>query len=402
MSAPETVFWLCALLVLYPYFLYPLALWVLARLMGRPVRRGGGGPRTVSFVLCARDEQPAIERRILELVDLLDRTDCEGEIVVVSDGSSDDTAALVRLHSKKYVRLLEILDRVGKAEALSRGAALARNEVLVFADVRQTWADDALERLLEGFADPAVGAVSGDLVVEAGPGVMTGVGLYWRYEKWLRRQESLLRAQVGVTGAICAVRRELFAPIPSGTLLDDVYWPLAVAMAGHRVVHDERAVAYDRLPDKTQDEFRRKVRTQAGNLQLAVRMPAALLPWRNPVWVQFLSHKLARLLVPWALLGLLGSNALLLESPLFAGLFAVQVLAYAVAVAGLFIPGGKLMSAASSFLVLNAASWLAFWVWIGGRSGSAWQKTNYTSGAVSEAEPWSLSDEPVRNRCSRH
>ena len=117
---------------------------------------------------------------------------------------------------------------------------------------------------------------------------------------------------------------EISRAIPAGTLLDDVYWPLTVALAGHRVVHDERALAYDRLPERAADEFRRKVRTLAGNLQLAARLPTALLPWRNPVWVQFLSHKLARLVVPWAMLGLLASNVFLLDSSGYAAAFAAQ------------------------------------------------------------------------------
>ena len=105
---------------------------------------------------------------------------------------------------------------------------------------------------------------------------------------------------VGVTGAISAVRRELFRPIPSGTLLDDVYWPLLVAMQGYRVIHEPRARAYDRLPERPLDEFQRKLRTLTGNFQLVARLPQALLPWRNPIWFQFLSHKLLRLLMPWA------------------------------------------------------------------------------------------------------
>src|SRR5438132_2819396 len=116
---------------------------------------------------------------------------------------------------------------------------------------------------------------------------------------------------VGATGAISALRRELFRPIPAGTIVDDVYWPLQVALQGFRVVLDPRALAYDRLPERTRDEFRRKVRTLSGNLQLVARLPETLLPWRNPVWFQFVSHKLLRLVVPWALLGLLATSALL-------------------------------------------------------------------------------------------
>ncbi len=112
------------------------------------------------------------------------------------------------------------------------------------------------------------------------------------------------------------MRRELFRPIPNGTILDDVYWPLAVAMGGHRVIHDERARAFDRLPVRVRDEFRRKVRTLCGNFQLLARLPSALLPWRNPNWWQFVSHRIMRLLVPWALIGL-AVSVVVLEGPVY-------------------------------------------------------------------------------------
>lgn len=376
MCTAEMVFWGCALLVLYPYALYPLLIWLLARLFGRPVRRGSPRGRSVSFVVCAHNEEGRVERRLMELLALLEETGIPGEVILVSDGSTDRTCQLARAFPG--VRLVELAQKVGKAGALSRGVAEAGNEIVVFADVRQAWAPDALELLLENFADPAVGAVSGDLVVTSGPGAMEGVGLYWRFEKWLRTQEGLLFAQVGVTGAISACRRELFRPVPEGTILDDVHWPLEVALGGHRVVHDGRAVAYDRLPEKAGDEFRRKVRTLAGNFQLLGLLPGALVPGYSPVWAQWLSHKLARLVVPWALIGMLASSALLLETPLYAGLLAAQLLGYGLGVAGLVtVRGGKLASAAASLLVLNAAAWSAFWVWVTGRAGQSWSKVEY-------------------------
>lgn len=411
MRTAEAVFAVCVFLVVYPYLLYPLILWILAGWFGKSIRRtktpGDDSHRslsTVSIVISAHNEQNNMDRRLLGLLDLLDAqresptfavlrgkassqlqpsarscADISGEIIVVSDGSTDNTVAIVRSYADRGVRLLEIPQKVGKAEALSCGAALARNEILVFADVRQRWADDALQRMLENFADPTVGAVSGDLVIEAGPGVLSGVGLYWQYEKWIRRHESRYHAQVGVTGAISAVRRELFAPIPAGTLLDDVYWPLRVAMTGARVIHDERAVAYDRLPERTADEFRRKVRTLAGNFQLAARLPAAFLPWRNPVWVQWWSHKLMRLIVPWALIGLFVTNAVLLDQWAYIVTFGLQVIVYTLGLIGLVGWGGKLASVAASLLVLNAAAWMAFWIWITGRAGATWRPITYTA-----------------------
>ncbi|MFM7150458.1 MAG: glycosyltransferase family 2 protein [Gemmataceae bacterium] len=343
----------------------------------------------VSFVVCALNEEKRIEGRVAELLHLLDRGGIEGEVVVVSDGSTDDTVLRAGKSGDPRVHVLDLPERVGKAEALSRGAAEAKHEILAFADVRQTWADDALSRLLNNFADPEVGAVSGDLVLTSGSGSIAGVGLYWRYEKWLRRKESQIASQVGVTGAICACRRELFRPIPRGTLLDDVYWPMRVVLQGRRVVHDSRSLAYDRLPSEAHAEFRRKVRTLAGNYQLVALLPELLLPWRNPLWVQLFSHKLARLLVPWALLGLFLSNVFLLrEGPLPVLAMAAQILGYAIGLIGLRTDRlGKLGSALASFLVLNAAAGASLWVWLSGGAGSSWKKTTYAPAASTEAKP---------------
>jgi len=217
------------------------------------------------------------------------------------------------------------------------------------------------------------------LVIEAASGVLAGVGLYWRYEKWLRRNEARLHSTVGVSGSICAVRRELFRPIPRGVLLDDLYWPLQVVMQGRRVVYDERALAYDRLPDRPVDEFRRKVRTLSGNFQLAAMLPQALLPWRNPIWVQFFSHKILRLVIPWLLMAVFFASALV-NAPLYRTFFLAQLLFYGLAASVLaFGPasGWRVGTVAASFVVMNAAAWLAFWVWICGRSDAAWKKVAY-------------------------
>ena len=286
------------------------------------------------------------------------------------------------------------MTRIGWASALNAGCAAARHGILVFADARQRWDPQALDLLLENFADPQVGAVSGDLVLEADSGVLAGIGLYWRYEKWLRKQESRVHSTVGVTGAISAVRRQLFQPVPDGTILDDVYWPLTVAMSGFRVIHDERARAHDRLPDRTADEFRRKLRTLSGNFQLLMRLPAALLPWRNPVWIQFVSHKVLRLVVPWMLAAMLISSVLL-EGTVYRLAFCTQSLFYLVGLAGVWAGARlpfRLVSAAASFLVLNAAAWLAFWVWASGSAARSWRKAMY------EVPVWPLESVSQRSR----
>jgi len=379
----QTLYWIGAACVAYPYVIYPMVLAVLTRFRARPVRRSQPGEPlpSVSVVISAYNEEAAIGRRVRELIRHIVEANLVGEIVVVSDGSTDRTAEVARSFENEEVPVvvLDLVDNIGKAAAITEGCFSARNEILALGDVRQSWAEDALPRLLENFADPDVGAVGGELFVETAPGVMAGVGLYWRCEKWLRRREGLVHSTVGVTGAISAVRRRLFRPIMPGTVLDDVYWPLEVAMRGNRVVFDGRAKAFDRLPELVQAEFRRKVRTLAGNFQVCARLPHALVPWHNPVWFALVSHKLMRLVVPWALIGTAMLSAVI-GGPLYYGLLAVELGVIATALLGM-VPAvaarSRILAALGSFLLLNAAAFLGFWVWISGKTARSWTKTTY-------------------------
>ncbi|HEX2972826.1 MAG TPA: glycosyltransferase, partial [Tepidisphaeraceae bacterium] len=239
----QVCFWLCVGCALYAYLFYPLIMALAARIRPRPIRGTGPRPKSFSIILAAYNEEAHIDRRIRELLELIATSDAEGELIVVSDGSTDRTPAIARRAGADRIRVIEIPSNVGKASALNKACAAVHNEIIIFADARQCWASDALRRLLDNYADPAVGAVSGDLVLKADSDALAGVGFYWRYEKWLRNQESRFHSIVGVTGAISSLRRKLYCPIPRGTVLDDVYWPLRVALQGYRVVHESRAHA---------------------------------------------------------------------------------------------------------------------------------------------------------------
>src|SRR5260370_29005225 len=149
----HVAFWACAACALYTYFLYPLLMGVLAALRGRGVTLTRPPPRSVSFVLAAHNEEGLVSRRLDELNLLIKAAGVEGEIIVVSDGSTDATADLARDHAKATVRVLELPERLGKAVALTQGCALARYEGLVFGDLRQRWAPDALLNLAQNFRD---------------------------------------------------------------------------------------------------------------------------------------------------------------------------------------------------------------------------------------------------------
>lgn len=332
----EALFWCAFTMVLYVYLGYPTILAVWARIAPRPVHRSPITPG-VSIVIAARNEAPALQARIENLL-TVDYPADRIQIIVVSDGSTDSTPEILDFYRGEIDYLL--LPTSGKATALNAGVAIARYEVLVFADARQRFAPDALRALVAPLADPAVGGVSGELVLdcESGEGASTigeGVGVYWRYEKWLRRQETLVGSTVGSTGAIHALRRDLWQPLPAETILDDVLAPMQAVLAGARVIFEGAARAYDRLSPASRTEFQRKTRTLAGNYQILRLQPRLLIPFVNPVWLQFVSHKLGRLMVPYALGVLLLSSAVLAGGDrLYAVAFIGQIAFYGLAAYG--------------------------------------------------------------------
>jgi len=340
------VFWLSVAAVAYVYAGYPLLLRLWARLRPKPVRQGAiQDPQPpVSIVIAARNEGARLASRIDNLL-TLDYPASRRQIIVVSDGSTDGTLDVLA----RYQRLVDAvaLPPGGKAVALNAGIARATGEIVVFADARQVFAPDALRELVAPFGDHSVGAVTGELLLDAESScrragtdrraverragtraegsdrreddrrrtirstIADGVGLYWKYEKQLRRLESTVASTLGATGAIYAIRRSLYRPLPADTILDDVLTPMRVVLAGYRTVFNERARAFDRAAVDADAEARRKVRTLAGNYQILSLEPRLLLPWRNPVWFQYLSHKLGRLAVPYALLAIFFASVVL-------------------------------------------------------------------------------------------
>jgi len=174
----------------------------------------------------------------------------------------------------------------------------------------QRFEKNAIRELVANFADESVGAVPGELVLldECGREASDSLGAYWRYEKKVRSMESDIHSLPGATGAIYAIQRELFEPLASETILDDVVTPMRIVLKGKRSIFDPAARAYDAASPGAQKEYERKARTLAGNYQLFARMPELLAPWSNPIFVQLISHKLCRLLVPYCLAALLVAN----------------------------------------------------------------------------------------------
>ncbi|MGD0631627.1 MAG: glycosyltransferase family 2 protein [Terracidiphilus sp.] len=363
------LFWLSTALITYVYLGYASWIWLLSHIRRRPILVERSTP-SISVVIAARNEASNLPAK-LENIRLLNYPADRLQVVVVSDGSTDRTADILRDHVPQIVPV--ILDEPnGKGIALNEAVKRATGDILVFLDARQSVEPNALEELTSCFADPSVGAVSGELLLDkpSNPSPLTAISLYWDIEKIVRKLESATGSVVGVTGAIYAIRRELYHEIPPGTILDDVFVPMHVARMGKRVVFQPAAVAHDRLFSQRGKEFSRKVRTLTGNYQL-LQLAPWLLSTKNPLLFRFISHKVLRLASPFLILLTL-LTSMLSRGSLYHTAFWMQIAFYALAGLGALSSSAKQLkpvAIASTFVMLNAAAALAFYNFIAGRDG---------------------------------
>lgn len=304
----EIVFWISFSFVAYVYFGYPLVLLAWSSLSGRANAKTSIEPN-VSLVIAAHNERENIEKKIANCLDL-DYPREKLQLILSLDGPTDGTEILAWKYAPRGLEIVYSPVHRGKATALNAAVAEARGEIVVFDDARKRLDRRAVRELVANFEDPSVGAATGELVLcdETGKEASDGVGLYWKYEKKIRSLESRIHSLCGATGAIHAIRRELFKPLPEDTILDDLLIRMRVLVGGNRVIFDPCARAYDRVAPVSQSEYSRKLQTWTGTYQLLAIMPELFLPWRNPIYFQFVSHIVGRLLVPYCLVGLFVSN----------------------------------------------------------------------------------------------
>ena len=331
------VFWATAILLAYVYVGYPLLAAVRAKLTTRR-RLSAPIEPFVSIVVIANNEEEQIGARIENLL-ALDYPAGRREIVIASDGSTDSTVARARLYESRGVSVRSFAARRGKSAVLNMVVPGLRGDVVLFADARQRFDAGTLRALVENFADPAVGAVSGELVITTSDrtgAAGRGSAFYWRYEKFIRSTEGRADSTVGATGAIYAIRRDLFEPIPDDTILDDVLIPLRIVRKGYRVLFEPRARAYDSASATAQHEFVRKARTIAGTFQLFSRELWLFNPRRNRLWLETMSHKALRLALPVLHAALFVASMVLAPtgSWFYQAAFAGQAMFYAAAIIG--------------------------------------------------------------------
>lgn len=373
MTAIEIVLWSAAALVAYAYFGYPVLLLSWLPWRRRIVRRPGTTP-AVSIVITVHNGAGVMAAKIANTLALRYPAD-RMEILVASDGSTDETNAVVRGLSDDRVRLVELPNRLGKEGAQREAIARARGDILLFTDAGVQAASDAVENMVASFSDSSVGCVSGvDRVLDAS-GRAQGEGAFVRYETRLKLLESEIGSTVGNSGWLFAVRRELCDEWPSD-MASDFTMALRAVRRGLRCIVDPRVVAVATASASERREFDRKVRTIARGMVVLGAHRDLLNPLRYGRFaVQLLSHKLLRWCLPFLLATLLvASAALAIGSIPYRALLAVQVAFYA---SGVVWPGARLPR---FFVISSAATLVAWWKVVCGERFVTWDPTPRTLG----------------------
>lgn len=386
----ECTFWICLLLVLHTYLFYPLFLFAACAvvqaardfryLRSRQDRRVVVTPPeplpSASMVIPAYNEGPRLIDK-LENIRQLDYPSDRLEIVFVSDGSTDETNLLLA-QAAPAIKTVQLSTRSGKALALNRGVAEASHEILVFSDAATLLEPDAIRKLVRHFAQPAVGVVCGSLRFRATAESRQTEGVYWAYESILRLMEARLGATLTASGALYALRRVCYPALSADMLVEDLLIPMNARRLGYRVLYDPEVIATDYAASSVAGEFTRRVRVATGSFLVIGRLLRIRLGAMTTF--AFLSHKVLRWILPFLLIGLIVSSAVLSARPFFRWALLAQVLFYVWAGLGFLlqrrVEGIRYALLAYYLLAIHLAFLVGFVRALTRRTESGWQRVN--------------------------
>lgn len=360
------LFWLSIALILYTYVLFPILLVIRGTLQAKEHRQEAITPR-VSLIIAAYNEAESIEAKIQNIREL-DYPREHFEAIIASDGSDDDTNDLVKPHVDETISLMA-LPRQGKADTLNEAIAKSTGEILVFSDANSLYAPDAIKQLVKHFADETIGGVAGNQRYVSSKATQDNVGetSYWSFDRQLKIWESDAGNTISATGAIYAIRRNLFQGVPTG-VTDDFVTSVRVIAQGYRLVFEPDAIAYETVAKNQKKEFGRKVRVMTRGLNAVLMMSELLNPFKYGFYaLQLFTHKVLRRLLYIPLIVIFFSNIPLLTQGWFYQLaFLGQIGLYGSALIGALMirmskPLPKIISLPTYGVMVYVAAIFASW-----------------------------------------
>ncbi|MEO5887722.1 MAG: glycosyltransferase family 2 protein [Anaerolineales bacterium] len=385
------LFWLSVSLIIYTYIGYPILISLIAKLIPFQSRVSDISDPSVTLLITAYNEEEVIEKKIENSL-WLDYPRDRLQIIVAADGSSDRTPQIVGKFHERGVELTHSPLRDGKLAAINRAIAQARGDIVVFSDANNMYASDAIRKLIAPFSDPTVGASTGAKLIIQDGNELSGVeGIYWKYESWIKTNETILGTCTSSVGEILAIRRELYKPPPNHIINDDYYIVLDLIKRGFRVFYVAEARSFEYISATVRDEMVRRTRMNTGKYQ-AIFMSYALLPFNRPVLLwQIISHKYFRAFLPFGFIGALLTNiflvllqtktstSFLLLSSLYAWIFlSMQLFFYLLAALGNLVKfkglPGKLIYLPAYLVNSNIAILRGFYGFISGKQTNVWER----------------------------
>ena len=385
------LFWLSVFFIIYTYIGYPVLIALIAKLMPFQSRVSGASDPFVTLLITAYNEEAVIEKKIENSLSLNYPSD-KLQIIVAADGSSDRTAEIVGRFHDRGVKLNHTSLRDGKLAAINRAIVQARGDIVVFSDANNMYDQDAIRKLIAPFSDPSVGASTGaKLIIQDGSDLSGAEGIYWKYESWIKTNETVLGTCTSSVGEILAIQRELYKPPPSHIINDDYYIVLDLIKRGFRIFYVAEARSFEYISATARDEMVRRTRMNTGKYQ-AIFMSYGLLPFNRPVLLwQIISHKYFRAFLPFGFIGALltniflvllpkdASTSLLGMSALYAWTFlSIQLFFYLLAGLGSLVKFqgllGKLVYLPTYLVNSNIAILKGFYGFISGKQTNIWER----------------------------
>lgn len=385
------IFWLSVGIIFYTYLGYPVLIALLAKLRPEQAYSGGNEP-SITLLIAAYNEEACIEARLFNALSMEYPKD-KIQILVAADGSDDRTTEIVSRFKQKGVELSYQPERRGKSAAIDRAMSMVTGEIVVFSDANNMYAPMTLRNLVLPFGDPKVGVVSGAKhILKEGGALGVSEGLYWKYESFIKRQESRLSSCIGVSGEIFAIRRSCYLPTSNSIINDDTNISMNILNRGFSIVYAPEAVSYENVSLTAQDEITRRTKISAGRYQ-AISKSYKVNPFIHPIlfW-QIFSHKILRLVIPFAMIAAFLANFVSLfahseikSTSIFDLLwpknwlfFIGQLLFYLVAMFGnLIMPKGKLgkiLYLPTFLLNSNIASFKGFLQFFTKKENELWKR----------------------------
>ena len=393
----EILFWFSVLFVLYTFIGYPILLFVLAsarqtisdlrfivkRSERRTTVRSGEWP-AVSLVVAAYNEAASIAAKVENSL-AIDYPPDKFEIIIASDGSTDATNDIVRSYSDPRLRLMAYEQRGGKISVINRTVPAATHDIVILSDATTVYDTQAVKNAAKHFVDPKVGVVVGEVTLQSSSQDYKGESHYWRYEMMLKFMENRLGVVVGASGALCAIRRELFEPVPDSTIVDDFVIPLKIAEKGYRQVYCPEASVIETTAADVQSEYKRRKRIAAGNFQSILLLWRLLNPLRGYIALTFISHKIMRWTAPFFMASALAANVVIAAAGggrAYLVLLGLQGAFYLSAAAGIVVkkPAAvrKLLAIPYYFVSMNIGMMQGFFNFVRGRQKVTWDKARRT------------------------